>query len=196
MIEKEIFTAIGLIFTFVGYLAYIYSIFKGETRPHPFSWLIWGVLTAIGFFAQIDDNAGSGAYITGVSAAFTFFIAIVGYFKRAEIVITKADWITFVVALFAIPLWLITDTAFYSVILITVIDAIAFYPTFAKTWHNPNQELPFQTIMAMLKYVLSIFALHNYSVITVLYPLSLVIMNFAFLILLYSRKWALKNHGK
>ncbi|MEM9469088.1 MAG: hypothetical protein AAF988_02900 [Pseudomonadota bacterium] len=191
--EKEIFTAIGLVFTFVGYIAYIYSIFRGNTRPHPFSWFIWGLLTAIGFFAQVSDNAGPGAWITGVSAAFTLFIALIGYIKRSDIVITRADTITFFAALSSIPLWLLTNTPLYSVILITIIDAIAFYPTFAKTWHRPDQELPFQTIMAGSKFVLSLFALNNYTVITVLYPLSLVIMNFAFLILLYGRRWALKN---
>ena len=151
------------------------------------------MLTAIGFFAQLSDNAGPGAWITGISAAFTFFIAIIGYIKRSEITITRTDTITFVAALTSIPLWLVTDTPLYSVILITIIDAIAFYPTFAKTWHRPDQELPFQTIMAALKFILSLFALNNYTIITVLYPLSLVIMNTGFLIVLYGRRWALKN---
>ncbi len=196
MIEKEVLTTIGLIITFIGYSAYIYSIFKGETRPHPFSWIIWGLLTTIGFFAQVADNAGPAAYITGVSAAFTFFIAIIGYYKRADIVITRADWITFVFAILAIPLWLVTDTPLYSVILITVIDAIAYYATFAKTWHRPNQELPLLTIAATVKFSLQLFALHNYSVITVLYTLSLVIMNLAFLGVLYGRRWVLGKNGK
>ena len=194
--EKEILAIIGIILTLIGYSAYIYSIFKGETRPHPFSWFIWGVLTAIGFFAQIADNAGPGAWITGVSALITFFIAVIGYLKRADIVITRSDWITFVSAIAAIPLWLITETPLYSVILITTIDAIAFYPTFAKTWHRPDQELPIQTIMASLKFIISLFALNHYSIITVLYPLSLIIMNGVFLILLYGRRWSLKNASR
>lgn len=192
MIEKDVFMIIGIILTLIGYSAYIYSIFKGQTRPHPFSWFIWGLLTAIGFFAQMADNAGPGAYITGLSAAITMFIAGIGFIKRSDIKITKADLVTFIAALLAIPLWLVTDTPLYSVILITIIDAVAFYPTFAKTWHSPHQELPLQTIMAAAKFILSLLALNNYSVITVLYPLSLVIMNIAFLILLYSRKWTLK----
>lgn len=191
--EKEILAGMGVLLTLIGYSAYIYSIFKGETRPHPFSWFIWGLLTAIGFFAQIADNAGPGAWITGVSALITFFIALLGYLKRADIMITRADWVTFIAALAAIPLWLLMETPLYSVILITVIDAVAFYPTFYKTWHKPNQELPFQTVVATLKFIISLFALTNYSIITVLYPLSLVIMNMAFLILLYYRRGVLKK---
>lgn len=191
--EKEIFAGIGLLFTVIGYSAYIYSIFKGETRPHPFSWFIWGLLTAIGFFAQIADDAGPGAWITGLSAAATFFIAGLGYIKRHDIVITRTDWITFFAALAAIPLWLITETSLYSVILITVIDVVAYYPTYYKTWRRPEQELPLHVILATLKFTFSLFALDNYSVITVLYPLSLVIMNAIFVVLLYYRRWVLKN---
>lgn len=192
--EKEIIAAIAVVLTLIGYGTYIYSIFKGDTRPHPFSWLIWGILTAIGFFAQIADHAGPGAWVTGVSALITLFIAALGYLKRHDIVITRADWITFIAALAAIPLWLITETPLYSVILITVIDTIAFYPTFYKSWHKPNQELVFEYILAVLKYSLSIWALTHYSTITTLYPLSLVIMNVLFIGMVYYKRKK-TNHG-
>lgn len=191
--EKEIIASIGVLLTLIGYSAYIYSIFKGETRPHPFSWTIWGILTSIGFFAQIADNAGPGAWITGLSAAATFFVAFLGYWKKSDITITRTDLITFFASIAAIPLWLITDTPLYSVILITIIDAIAYYPTFYKTWYRPDQELPLHVILATVKFIIGIIALNNYSVITVLYPLSLVVMNSTFLILLYGRRWSLKN---
>ena len=191
--EKEIVAFIGVLLTFIGYGAYVYTIFRGETRPHPFSWTIWGILTAIGFFAQISDNAGPGAWVTGISAVITFFIAGLGYYKRSDIVITRNDWITFIATIIAIPLWMITETPLYSVILITTIDSIAFYPTFAKTWHKPNQELGFEYVMAASKYALSIYALTNYSVITVLYPLSLVVMNVLFLMMQFYRRKVLKN---
>lgn len=193
--EKEIITAIGVLLTFAGYYAYIYSIFKGETRPHPFSWAIWGLLTAIGFSAQISDGAGLGAYILGLSAIFNFSIAIIGVVKRADIKITRSDFIIFLLSLFAIPLWIVTETPLWSVILISVIDAVAYYPTFYKTWHNPNQELPFQVIASTLKFILSLFALNHYSFITVLYTLSLIVMNLIFIIILYYRRWVIKNHA-
>lgn len=191
--DKEIIAIIGVAITFIAYGAYIYSIFKGHTRPHPFSWFLWGILTAIGFFAQLSDNAGPGAWITGVSAVITLLIALIGYLKKSDIVITKTDWWIFISVLAAIPLWLVTETPLYSVILITVIDAAAFYPTFYKTWYRPEQELAFEHLMAALKFILSLFALNHYSVITVLYPLSLIIMNILFLIMQYYRKQVLKN---
>ena len=191
--EKEILAAFGIIITLIGYTAYIYSIFKGSTKPHPFSWFIFGTLTAIGFFAQLSDGGGLGAYITGLSALISYIVTVIGYFRREQITITKSDWMTFIACIMAIPVWMITDNAFWAVILITVIDALAFYPTFRKTWFDPTSELPFHYIIAGSKFVFGILALDNFTTITVLYPLSLVFANFAFLAMQYYRKRTIQN---
>ena len=191
--EKEIFTAIGIAFMAVSYGVYIISIFKGETRPHPFSWFIWGLLTAIGFFAQISDGAGVGAIITFSSAVISFIIAVIGYIKRENIIISKTDKWAFGFSLLAIPLWLITDTPLWSVILITIIDTTGFYPTYRKSWFAPQQESALSFSLGGFKHIFTVLALENYSVITALFPLSLVIMNFSFIAMLYYRRWSVKN---
>ena len=193
MMEKEILALFGIAITIIGYAAYISSVFKGKTKPHPFSWIIWATLTAIAFFAQVSDNAGPGAWITATTALISFAIVILAYVKNSNQEITKSDWITFLAGLSAIPLWIITQTPLWSVILITLIDALGFYPTFRKTWFKPSEELPLHYIIAGLKFILALYALENFTMITALYPLSLVIMNFAFLILLYYRRKVLKH---
>ena len=154
-----------------------------------FSWLIWATLTAIAYFAQISDNAGAGSWITALTAAISFFIFFFAIFK-GEKNITKGDWLTFIAALSAIPVWMITDNPLWSVIIITVIDALGFYPTVRKSWDKPEEENMFHYFMAGLKFVLAVMALDNFSIITALYPLSLVFMNFAFIALVFVRKRA------
>jgi len=51
--------------------------------------------------------------------------------------VLPADWYFFLAALAAIPLWLLTRTPLYSVVVVTVIDALAYVPTFRKSWHRP-----------------------------------------------------------
>ena len=68
---------------FGGYVPYFADIFKGLTKPHIFSWLVWSVLETIGFFAQVVKGAGPGSWVTGVTAVLclgVFFSAI----KRGE----------------------------------------------------------------------------------------------------------------
>ena len=191
--EKEILAGIGIVITLIGYAAYIASILRGNTKPHPFSWMIWASLTAIAFFAQLSDGAGAGAWITGTTALISFIIVILAYLKNGKQQITKSDWIVFLAGLTAIPLWIITQTPLWSVILITVIDNSGFYSTVRKSWIKPFEELPFHYFTAGAKFILSLLALENFTIITVLYPLSLVISNFLFLAMLYYRRWMLKN---
>ena len=196
MVEKEIFTIIGLIFMSISYGVYVFTIFKGNTRPHPFSWFIWGLLTAIGFFAQVSDGAGIGASITALSAIISFLIAGIGYIKRENITISRSDKWAFVLSLLAIPLWIITETPLWSVIVITIIDSAGFYPTFRKTWFAPEQESALSFILGGFKHLFTILALENYSIITTLFPISLVFMNYGFVLMLFYRKRFIKNYAE
>ena len=42
MAYKEWLSAIAILLTFIGFFPYIVSIRKGRTKPHVFSWIIWG----------------------------------------------------------------------------------------------------------------------------------------------------------
>lgn len=186
--EKELFALIGIIFMLSSYAIYIHSIYKGETRPHPFSWFIWGMLTAIGFVAQLSDGAGVGSIITLASAIISLFIAGIGYIQREKIVISKSDKWAFALSLTAIPLWIITQTPLWSVILITLIDIAGFYPTFRKSWFAPEQESVLSFTLGGFKHFFTILALEHYSLVTALFPFSLVLSNFTLIALIYIRK--------
>ena len=191
--EKEIFTAIGLLFMTTSYVIYLHSIYKGEAKPHPFSWFIWGLLTAIGFFAQLSDGGGIGTVITAASALISFGIAYIGFIKRDNIIISKSDIWAFALSLTAIPLWYFTGSALWSVILITLIDAGGFYPTYRKTWYHPEQESSLSYNLGGFKHLFTILALENISITTALFPFSLILTNFGLIALIYYRKRVLKN---
>jgi len=72
-------TALGIIATvmaFVSYIPYIRNMLSGKTKPHAFSWLVWGTLTAIAFVGQVSKGAGPGAWVTGFTACVSFFIFV------------------------------------------------------------------------------------------------------------------------
>ncbi len=191
--EKEIFTIIGLLFMGASYVIYLRSIYKGKTKPHPFSWFIWGLLTAIGFFAQLSDGGGIGSSIMAASALISFGIAGIGYKMRDEIIVGKSDKWAFVLSLTAIPLWYFTGSALWSVILITLIDAGGFYPTYRKSWHHPEQESVMSFLLGGFKHFFTILALANISIITALFPFSLLITNLGLIALIYYRKKVLRT---
>ena len=50
---KLILSGLAIALTFVAFVPYIRSILQGVTKPHVFSWVIWGTTTVIVFFAQV-----------------------------------------------------------------------------------------------------------------------------------------------
>ena len=177
--------AIGM--TLVGYFYYFRDIFAGKTKPHAFTWLVWASLTAIGFAGQISDNGGAGAYITGVTAFISFIIFFLALF-RGEKEVSRSDWLSLGGAAAALLLWLLTNDPLLAIILITLVDFLGFVPTIRKSIHKPHEETLISYVLAGLKFVLAIIALDNYTVITVLYPASLVFANLLFVSLLISKR--------
>lgn len=171
----------------IGYAFYIWGIYKGKIKPHAFSWLVWGILTAIGFIAQAVNGAGPGAWVTGFTAAMSFIFVIVGLGSSSRTLIARSDWIFLIVALLAIPPWYFTGNALWSVIMITIIDAVAFVPTFRKGYRYPETESALAYLLQGSKFIFGILAIQQLSLVTALYPASLIVANGAFALMLLSR---------
>ena len=192
MTLKEIFGLLSLMLSVVSYVPYVRSIFVANTKPHAFTWLVWGAVMAIAFVAQLSDKAGAGSWATGLSAAFCLGIGVVAMF-RGERHITRGDWIAFAVTLLAIPLWVATSDPLWSVLLVTGIDAVACYPTFRKSYAKPDEELAFKYVLTVIRYLFSLLALEHFTVVTSIYQLVSIFMEMAVVVMLFWRRAALKK---
>ncbi len=173
---KTIFGFIAAIMSIIGHVPYMHSIIKGRTKPHLFTWIIWVVMTIIAFAAQIVGEAGPGAWTTGVNIILCIIIAIMAL-RFGEKNITRSDWVMFIAGLAAIPLWMMTNNPLWSVILITIIDALAFGPTIRKSWHKPNEEASFMYGFNIFRHMITLAALARFNFLTALYPAMLLVMN-------------------
>ncbi len=169
MTIQDIFGVVSVVFAAAGYGAYIYTVLKGRTKPHVFSWAVWGVLVFIVFLAQLSKGAGAGAWATGFSAVAYFVIAGLAL-KRGEKHITRGDWVAFIGAICAVPVWYFTHDPLWAVLVATAIDGMAYYPTFRKTFLKPYEENYFIHLMDALKWVIAFFALSDFSLTTLVYP--------------------------
>ena len=185
---KEFFALIGVVITFVSYIPYFRDIFTGKTKPHAFTWLIWGTLTGVAFAAQLADEGGVGSIVLGLTAFISLAI-FTASLKVGRKNIKRVDWYFLAAAIFSLLLWAITEDPLLSVIIITIIDAVAFAPTFRKAWVDPSTETEITFVLSAVKFIFAIAALQSYSLVTVLYPASLVLANGTFvLMLVYKRR--------
>lgn len=170
----------------IAYIPYIKSIFWGRTKPHSFAWLIWTLEQTIAFFAQFAKGAGSGAWVTGLTAFLCLLVFIISL-RLGEKNITIIDTASFIGALFAIGAWIITKNPLVAVILVVIIDFLAYVPTFRKAYIKPQEEAVTLYAMYIAVWFLSLLALKSYNLTTVLYPAFLLFINTAFVIMSVTR---------
>lgn len=174
---KVVLGSIAAVLALFSSYLYIRDIFRGNTKPHKYTWLIWSIVTTIAFLGQWVSGGGPGSWATGVAAVVTtgtFFLS----FKYGTNDITKFDKICLALAIVSILPWLLTKSILWSVVLATIIDLIAFFPTMRKTWHAPKSESLPSMFVDAVKHSLSIVSMNNFSFITWIYPASVLVTKF------------------
>lgn len=167
---KQIASGIAFAFTFVLFVPYIRSVQAGQTIPHLFSWIVWAFGTFVVFLAQLADGAGIGAWPVGFSACLTGYVALLSWRVRSKIEILGRDRLLLILALAAVPGWIIVADPFWAVLLLTIADLLGFGPTVGKAYRQPWHEHMWFFALGGLRNALVIAALENYSWTTVLFP--------------------------
>ena len=185
---NHVFSGLAIALTLIAFLPYIASTLRGKTRPHVFSWVIWGITTFIVFLAQVQDGGGAGAWPIGVSGVITIGVAIMAYIKRADVSITRLDKVFLVAAVSAVPLWYATADPVWAVVILTTVDLLGFGPTLRKAFHFPHQENLTFFGLFLLRNLLAIIALEHYSVTTVLFPAAVALACLMLIVLILYRR--------
>jgi hypothetical protein len=167
---KYLLSTLAIALTILAFFPYIRSIRQGKTKPHIFSWVIWGCTTLIVCLAQLADKGGAGAWPIGVSGIITLYVAILAYIKKSDNTITKTDWLFFILAMASLPVWYLTAHPLWAVAILTTADVLGFGPTFRKAYIRPFEEQLMFFVIMTIRNLISITALENYSLTTVLFP--------------------------
>ncbi|MEK7575401.1 MAG: hypothetical protein AAB511_04205 [Patescibacteria group bacterium] len=176
---KIVLGAVAAILALFSSFLYIRDILRGNTKPHTYTWLIWSIVTTIAFLGQWVSGGGPGSWATGVAAVVTigtFFLSLKDKYGTKDI--TSFDKVCLALAIISILPWILTKSVLWSVILATVIDLIAFFPTMRKTWHAPQSESLGSMYVDAVKHGLSTFSMGSYSLVTLIYPLSVLLTKF------------------
>jgi hypothetical protein len=184
---KNLIGIIAIFLTFFGYVPYIKDTIKGKTHPHIYSWFLWATISAIAFALQISHGAGIGGFVTLAAALVCYVICFFGI-RSGKKDITKSDTVFLILTLIALVIWLLAKQPVLSVILLSITEMLAFIPTIRKSWNKPLTETLSSYIMNTIRFTLGIIALQNYSIITSLYPVTWLLANGLFSILLIVRR--------
>ena len=184
---KTTIAIIAAALAIVGNIPYLRDIIKGRVKPHPYTWLVWSIVSCIIFFGQLAKGAGIGALPTAASEVFTviiFFFSLKYGFKH----IKKIDTVFFIIALLGIIPWILTKDPTISVIIAVGIDLTAFVPTIRKTFLSPATETPLLFGTNVLRHILMLFSLQAYNNATTLHWIAMITTNTIMTVLILRKK--------
>ena len=184
---QTVFGVVAVVIGLSSFVLYFYNIFYGKIKPHAFSWFIWGLLEAIVFFASISRGGGAGAWATGVTSLLCFTVSLIAFSTKNHHFM-RLDWFCLCAAFFGILFWRVTGDPLTAVIIVTITDAIGFVPTFRKSYFAPHEEMVTMYALSAAKLFTALFALESLNLTTTIYPLTGVITNTLFTIMLLMRR--------
>lgn len=190
---KLIYAGISSLLTLVAFAPYIWTIYKGQTRPHAFSWIIWGITTFIVFLAQLKAEGGAGAWPTGLSALITFYIAWLAVLKRGDTLITRSDWGFFIASLVSLPVWYLSSDPLWAVVILTAVDTLAFGPTLRKAYVFPYQENVTFFALFILRNIFGLLALETWSATNMLFHLAMTVGCMLLIVMVLWRRQQLRS---
>lgn len=188
-------TALALIaaaLTLAGFIPYILSILRGQTRPHLYSWLIWAIATLVVGAAQWVSGGGVGAWVTLFSGAITCGIVVLVWLRFDSSHIKPIDALFLIIAASALPAWYFTDNPLVAVIMLTLVDIAGFGPTFRKSYHAPFGENLTLFYLVCVRNLVAAAALEYYSLTTLMFPVVIALANAVFIGLVHWRRFCLQ----
>lgn len=184
---KNAISIFAIALAFLAYIPYIKDILSGKTRPHAYSWFLWGLLGLIVFALQVKGGGGPGSYVT-LSSALVSVVIFVLALRNGDKDIKPLDTLFLVAALVAMGMWIFAEQPTISLILLILIEVFGFFPTYRKSWNKPYDETLITWVVNSLRYGLSLLALSTYNLLTLLYPLIWTIVIVVFTLMLAIRR--------
>lgn len=177
---KETIAIIAALFAFIGNFSYLKDVLKGRIQPHPYTWLVWSIVSMTTFFGGLAKGAGIGALPTGVAEGFTIIIFLFSlkYLFQGKVGhIRMTDNYFLAICLLGLIPWAVTKDPTISVVIVVIIDIVAFIPTLRKTWVEPRSEKPLLYEMNIARHTLTLFSLQTYNIATTFHSISMICTN-------------------
>lgn len=169
------------------FVPYIRDIFRHTTKPHSYTWLIWGILQSIAAASMWSGGAGIAIASSTIGAVLCIFIFVLSL-KYGTKNIKLFDTLCLIGALIALVAYLFLHNVLLSIILVTLIDFTAFLPTLRKTFVESETETASTHLMSGVSNALAIGALANFNLTTLIYLPAIMLMDFVLGFLVLIRK--------
>lgn len=174
--------ALGLLGAVVAACAahwYVYSILRGETRPHRTTWGVWTLIGVLGTGSAVDSGAGPGAYVALVYLALHVAVFLLSLSRRfGKPGGEPHDGALGLLAVSAIVLWQVAHLpAGLAATVAVVADGLALWPTLRESWRQPRTESLPAWLADSVAALLGVIAIAEHRYASMAYPVYLALGN-------------------
>src|SRR5580698_8376481 len=122
---KDLMGALAVVITLVAYGIYVWQTLRGEARPHPLSWLIFGILTGTAYLVQVDEAAGPGSWVMGITAVVYLLLCLMSFW-RGERAFPWYEWAFLFAAVVTFIFYLLSRQPTISAMLAATVSVLGF----------------------------------------------------------------------
>jgi len=174
----EVLVLIAALATLVAAIAYIRSMFKGQTKPNRVTWMMWTIAPFTAAFAAFSSGATWATVPVFMSSLSPFLILLASFLnKRAYWKLSAFDYACGVFSSLALVLWYITKNPNVAIVFAIFSDALAAAPTLRKAWRNPESEFSWPFLVGVFSPMTSFLVTQTWAFSDIAFPAYLILIN-------------------
>jgi len=163
-------------------IIYARAIFRGEAKPHRTTRLVLLTITLLSTFALFAQHDTVAIWLSGVSALQAIFIFILSL-KYGMGGYSLSDGACLIVAIVGILLWQITKNPAIGLYFAILADFTGMVPSLIKTYKMPHTEIYMFFLLDVFAALFSLLAVKQWTAAEVSYPLYIMLINLAMVVL-------------
>jgi hypothetical protein len=191
-LDKRMFESLVLIAasaTVVAALAYVLSMFKGQTKPNRVTWLMWTIAPFTATSAAISSGATWATVPVFMSGLSPLVILLSSFLnKRAYWKLSAFDYGCGALSALALVLWYVTKNPNVAIVFAILSDSLAATPTLRKAWRNPQTEFNWPFVVGVFSPMTSFLVAPEWIFSEIAFPAYLVCINILLLFFVSNKK--------
>lgn len=193
---KDIAIVLSALISVLCVVPYCLDIIRHKTKPNLVSWLTWTLLSGIVMASQIGEAEYRAAIFSAGLTVATGLVVLLGLWY-GYVKYTQFDAICQIVAVTGIILWQLFDDPLIALYVSLAVDFVGLVPTLRHSWIEPFEETWETFAIGSLAPVFGIIGLTTFSVLTLSYPIYVLLADLALTFtILYRRNLVPAKHGR
>jgi len=169
---------LAVVGSLIAALAYIRSMFRGQTNPNRVTWLMWCIAPFVATAASLSNETSLAVLPVFMAGFGPFLIFTASFFnKKAYWKYSLRDYLCGALSASALILWYVTNNPNVAIVFSIISDASAAIPTLIKAWYDPKTESAWPYMVGTFAPMTSFLVVSYWSFSELAFPSYLIVIN-------------------